>query len=249
MEPRAYKEMAGIQERHWWHRARRDILEKLLKRYAPSGDPAVLEIGCGPGGNLSMLSGFGPVTAVEPFPDAAAYAAELCREKQVKLRLAVGDGFNLPLPSERYSVVCLLDVLEHVDQDEELLKEALRVLRPGGILLATVPAHPWLFGIQDEVSQHKRRYTRRTFNRLLQTAEHSTTVAMGGFNFFLFPAIALGKLILKRLPRPPKNENNVTLGPLDGLLYWIFRMERPFLPTFGFPTGVSYFAVVRKEVP
>ncbi|PNB53208.1 SAM-dependent methyltransferase, partial [Pseudomonas sp. FW305-130] len=144
---------------HWWYRARRDILADYLARegHLPA-DARILEIGCGTGHNLPMLSAFGSVEAIEIDPAARAIASE-------RLGKPVGAA---PLPEltgvERgaYDLIAVLDVVEHIEDDVAALKAMGECLKPGGKILIAVPAHQWLWSAHDVVNHHHRRYSKAT---------------------------------------------------------------------------------------
>ncbi|RKI32995.1 class I SAM-dependent methyltransferase, partial [Corallococcus sp. AB049A] len=138
--------MAAHDSTHWWYRARRDILHDYLQRFGELPEHArILEIGCGTGHNLPMLSQFGEVEAIEIDPAARAIASE-------RLGRAVGTA-PLPIlpdvPRGSYDLIAVLDVVEHIENDVAALKAMRDCLAPGGKILITVPAHPWMWSAHD----------------------------------------------------------------------------------------------------
>ena len=192
-----YAEYFEVEDRHWWFLGRRRILLSLLARHLPETEHErrIVDVGCGTGTMLQQLSRFGRVQGADGDPEAIRF----CRERGLPdielIRLPV-----LPFDDAAFDLLTLLDVLEHVDEDFETLQSIHRVLKPGGTLLLAVPAFRFLWGQQDEISLHKRRYVVGEIRELLTRAGFEI-VKLSYFNTFLFPFIA-GIRVLR--PFPPR---------------------------------------------
>ncbi len=239
MERVVYDRMAELDKRHWWYVARREILAELIRRrIALPPDPRILEIGCGTGHNLVMLERFGRVDGIEIDPTARGLAS-------LRLGRPVMDA---PLPAlsgveeGAYDLVALLDVLEHVDADREALESMARKLRPGGRILITVPAHPWMWSAHDVVNHHKRRYTRRTLKAVVAAAGLKLDL-LSWFNSLLFPLAAAARLV-GRLTGKDDSDDKLPPGPVNRLFEGIFGLERYAIGRLPFPPGVSLVAIV-----
>jgi SAM-dependent methyltransferase len=146
--------------------------------------------------------------------------------------------------------VTALDVIEHVDDDRAALHEVLRVLRPGGSFLVAVPAYRFLWGRQDDINLHKRRYLARELRERL-TSTGFEVVRLSYINAVLFPAIASVRLVRHLLPKPEKLESDFSFPaprPLNFLLGHVFGAERFAVRQFDLPFGVSIMALARKPV-
>ncbi len=131
MQPELYQQMRELEDRHWWFRGRRRIVSSLLATLALPHNAKLLDLGCGTGGNLEMLSGFGAVTGVELDADAAGLARR--RGHAPILRGRLPD--QLPLADASFHCVTMLDVLEHIQQDAASLATVNRLLLPRGQVL------------------------------------------------------------------------------------------------------------------
>ena len=158
MERAVFDRMAELDQDHWWFLARRRILDALIGRVVRPGEQArILEVGCGTGHNLAMLGRFGKVEACELDRSRAGAGASKRLGRKVKdARLPDLSMFE----RNGYDLVALLDVLEHVPDDIGSLRAIHRRLKPGGALLVTVPANPWMWSAHDVAHHHFRRYTR-----------------------------------------------------------------------------------------
>ena len=239
MERIVYDRMAELDSRHWWYRARREILADLIRRRIPLPDkPRILEIGCGTGHNLVMLKRFGSVDAIEIDSAARAIASQ-------RLGRAVMDA---PLPAltgvedRAYDLIAILDVLEHVDEDREALQSMARKLKPGGRILIAVPAHPWMWSAHDVVNHHKRRYTRRTLRAVVEAAGLRLEM-MSWFNSLLFPLAAAARFAGK-VRRKDDSDDKLPPKPVNALFEAIFGLERYAIGRLPFPPGVSLVAIV-----
>jgi SAM-dependent methyltransferase len=235
-----------LEGEHWWFRARRVVLRDLLAQLKWPQRPRILEIGVGPGYNL-----------VEVYPPDACL--EGVEPDQGLARLAAKRGpaavFQAPidqLPPEiqdrSYDGITMFDVLEHIQDDGGALQIVRRKLRPGGRIVLAAPAYNWLWGQQDIVNQHCRRYTLRILRDKLQAANF-TIERMTYFNTFLFPPIAAVRLAARLTHRRPAEEGDFIYvrRPSNAALFTLFASERGFLRYFDFPFGVSVFAAARKE--
>jgi SAM-dependent methyltransferase len=242
MERIVYDRMAELDSRHWWYRARRTILATLIERkLALPPEPRILEIGCGTGHNLEMLARFGRADGIEIDPAARALAAE-------RLGRPIGDA---PLPAltgvedGAYDLVAILDVLEHVEEDREALESIARKLRPGGRILITVPAHPWMWSAHDEVNHHKRRYTRATLRKVVTEAGLRLDM-MSWFNSLLFPLAAAAR-VAGRIIGKEDSDDAMPPKPVNGLFEAVFGLERHLVGRLPLPPGVSLVAIVSKD--
>ena len=237
MERVVYDRMAELDEVHWWYRARRDVLAALIARRIPLPEGArILEIGCGTGHNLAMLGRFGRVDAIEV--DAAARAIAAARLGRTVMDAPLP---GLPGIERAYDLIAALDVVEHLDDDRAALAAMAGRLRPGGRVLITVPAFPWMWSAHDEINHHKRRYTRRTLREAIGDAGLRLE-ALSWFNSLLFPVAAAAR-IAGRIAGRDDSDDALPPPMLNRALEATFGLERYAIGRLPFPPGVSLAAV------
>lgn len=246
MEPDLYDFFYRTEEAHWWFRARRAVVGSILERVYPEGELEIADVGCGTGGMAPLLARFGRVTGV----DESVQAREYCARRGLPRVLGLHEWERA---GAHYDLVTAFDVLEHVEDDVNFLKRIRARLRPGGRLLLTVPAHPFLWGPFDEMNHHQRRYLRGSLRRSLVFAgfevERSTY-----YNMFLFPPMAVVRLTEKLLrPEPdpsdlrPLLERWFRIGRANGFLEAVMSAERHWLVHRNLPLGSSLLAVGRNH--
>src|SRR5436853_1031794 len=184
MQQHTYSIMYEVEEHHWWFVGRRRIIERFVAaacRDLGKLKPRILDVGCGTGANLQMLAQHGAAEGVDVSPEAL----EFCRARELS-KVKLGPAEALPFEDASFDLVTGLDVVEHLDDDVAGLNEIRRVLRPGGRALLFVPAFMFLWGVQDDISHHRRRYTRAELTRAIKraglTVERST---YANISFFL----------------------------------------------------------------
>jgi SAM-dependent methyltransferase len=244
VDAQAYSLAADTEDEHWWYRGRRAILRSVLDRYAPPSSPSrtILEVGCGNGGNLPLLTAYGQAYAVEMDDATRARASRRAVARVEKGWLPDG----LPFGDRRFDLIAALDVLEHVDDDRAALKALHDRLMPEGLLIVTVPAYGWLWGWRDEFSKHKRRYARPSLTASLSEAGLDVTYS-SYFNTLLFPfAVVYGKLE-ELLFRSAYQALSVPPTPVNRVLAAIFGLERLFIPRVAFPYGLSILICARRR--
>ena len=243
MEPHTYAIMREVEDQHWWYVGRRRIIASWVEgvcREIGKRRPRILDVGCGTGANLQMLAEFGVAEGV----DVSAEALDFCRARGLG-RVRQGAAESLPYEDAQFDLVTGLDVVEHLDDDVAGLSEMFRVLRPGGRALLFVPAFMFLWGVQDEVSHHRRRYTLAELKERLGTA--GLTVERASYaNITFFAPILLGRFIMRVTGLRPASENNINIGALNGFLGRILGSERWWLRKMSFPFGVSAMCVARR---
>lgn len=234
MDRIVHDRMAAHDSTHWWYRARRDILSDYIARYADLPKQArILEIGCGTGHNLPMLSRFGTVDAIEIDDASRAIASE-------RLGRAVGDAPLPELPGiERhsYDMVAVLDVVEHIEDDVAALRAMAECLKPGGKILIAVPAHQWLWSAHDVVNHHHRRYSKKTLTTAM-TRAGLRPAKMRWFNSLLFPLAAAAR-VAGRITGRDDSDDSPPPAPVNALFERIFRLERHLVGRVPMTPGVS----------
>lgn len=240
MDRHVYDRMREIEADHWWFAARREILADQIARLALPPAAEILEVGCGAGGNLGMLAGFGRVQAIEPDEQSRAHAAR----DGVIVRGGLLPG-GLPSFETAFDLVAAFDVIEHVDEDAASVAALAALLKPGGAFIATVPAYQWMWSRHDLAHHHKRRYAIGRVCRLFVDAGLPIEKA-SYFNSLLFPPIAGVRLAQRAFGMAGAEDDSMPPAPLNGLLRRIFELERPILAHGSLPFGVSILIVARR---
>lgn len=241
MERTVYDRMHELESGHWWFVARRKVIAALIDRHLHrKSDAAILEAGCGSGGNLLMLGQFGQVDAFEYDATARRHAAEKAR---IDVRFgALPD--DLPFDDRRYDLIGLFDVLEHIEADTASLAALRDRLSDRGVILVTVPAFPWLWSRHDERHHHFRRYTRSSLAKVAGAAGLKVRYA-SYFNFFLFP-LAVTARGLKRLTGSDTPDDTMPAPLVNATLTRIFGIERHLVGRIRLPVGLSLAAILEK---
>ncbi len=246
MQQHTYSIMHRVEETHWWFVGRRKIIESFLERVCTgqAKEPVreslnILDVGCGTGANLEMLSRFGNAEGV----DVSAEALEFCRARGLR-QVKQGAAEALPYEDDSFDVVTGLDVVEHLDDDVAGLKEMRRVLRADGRAVLFVPAFMFLWGVQDDISNHRRRYTMAGLKEAVRKAGFEVERA-SYVNLSFFAPIFFGRLLMRVTGLRPASENNITIGALNGVMGKLFGAERFLLRNLNFPFGVSIICVLR----
>ena len=237
-----------MEDVHWWFVGRRRILLSILNQYLGAGATngrQILDVGCGTGTMLTHLARFGAARGADMDLEAVGY----CHDRGLQ-QVTQSRADSLPFEKDTFDLVTALDVVEHIDDDLGALREMRRVIKPGGLLLLTVPAYRFLWGRQDDINLHKRRYVARELRNRLQTAGFEVE-RLTYMNSILFPAIAAIRLVRHILPDPPKLESDFAFPapqPLNVLLGAVFGSERYALTRFDIPFGVSIMALARRPL-
>jgi SAM-dependent methyltransferase len=244
MQQHTYAIMDEVEGSHWWFVGRRAILEEFLRQIIQNPkskiqNPKILDVGCGTGANLEMLSQFGTAEGVDVSDDAL----EFCHRKGLSAQKGLAE--TLPFDDETFDLTTALDVVEHLDDDIGGLKEMSRVTKKGGYSLIFVPAFMWLWGVQDDISNHRIRYTKTQIVERLKKAGYTIERATYA-NWTFFAPILAGRTFMKLTGIKPASENNVNVSALNGIFGKLFGAERFWLRNFDFPFGVSIVIVARK---
>lgn len=251
MQENAYRQFLELERTHWWFRGRRSVYFGLLEHHLNGTRPKrVLDLGCGYGGFLQGLSEHGE----RVFPsDISLESLGHCSDRGFPAG-AVSSGYALPYRDGAFDLVCLFDAIEHIPDDERVMREVARVLAPGGHVLVTVPAYQFLYANNDRIAQHQRRYTRGMVRRVFEQAGLEVRRNTHS-NVFLFPLILPTVLVLKALeallPRKVDSDHTNLSWPIPefvhDLLHGVFRAELPFSRRFNWPAGHSIAAIASKS--
>lgn len=239
MDRDVYDRMAQHDATHWWYVARRRILAGLIADHIrPASGSRILEVGCGTGHNFEMLGQFGAVDAIE-IDDGARAVAEARLGRPI---------LTAPLPAltgianATYDMIALLDVLEHIEDDRASLTSLHRKLSPGGKILLTVPANPWMWSAHDRAHHHHRRYTKAGLAQIVEQAGLKIDL-ISHFNTLLFPVAAAARLVGK-LAGKTSSDDQMPAAPVNSVLTQIFGLERHLVGRVPLPAGVSIVAIL-----
>jgi len=204
---------------HWWWRAREEMLVELLRERQPAGAwGSILDVGCGNGLFFDRLSEFGDVEGVE-------FSAELVDPQSPHAaRIRIGPFDASFQPGKLYSLILMLDVLEHLDAPAEALRHALRLLDPRGMVVITVPAFLALWTSHDVLNQHRTRFTKSSL-RSVAAAAGMKILAERYFFHWMFPAKLAARAAEKLMGAKPAVPH-VPAKWLNRTLYGISRTEQ-----------------------
>ena len=230
----------------WFHGRKRIVESVLRRRLRESAARDILSVGCGPASGLEWLFPFagpqGTVTGLDVEPSHATPCLE-------GVSFSVGRMEDPLLQNRHFDVVLALDVLEHLDNDATGLRQAVGPLKPGGFLMITVPAFPFLWGGQDVVSEHRRRYTKQTLTALLERGG-LRDFRVTYFNTLLFPvaaAIRTARRLGGHANRSRSDFEGSHPGLLNNALACIFSAERHLINRVPMPVGVSLMATYQDK--
>jgi len=242
MREELYGEIFAAEQEHWWFVGRQRIVLHLLEHYLPrnSGTPCkVADLGCGCGMMLLRLSEkYEPVGV-----DGSRHAIEFALRRGVTAKLGALPE-DVPLSRESYDAVLMLDVLEHLKYDRASVEVAASLLKAGGILICTVPAHMWLWTKFDEDHHHFRRYSRRQF-RSLFAAPSIRLELLSHLNAIMFAPAAMWRILATKVFERDR-ARYLKLPPFNSVLSSMFAFERRLLGKVPMPLGLSFIAVARK---
>lgn len=242
------------EDRHAWFAGRtRAILKYLDAEVGPhqAGQARrVLDIGSGAGNMAHHLAHYGHVTGLDVHPRPLAVAG------QRGLDACQGLGDGLPFADDSFDLVALLDTIEHIPDEFGVLREVLRVLKPGGKALITVPAFMWLWSYNDEVNAHQRRYTAPELRQKLEISGLRVT-RLSYNNFFLFPVIAGLRMLRPEKPQLASPhltqdedvyqvEMEAIPEPANSILHAVGWVEAELLERVELPVGISVICVAEK---
>jgi 2-polyprenyl-3-methyl-5-hydroxy-6-metoxy-1,4-benzoquinol methylase len=192
----SFAKLAEVEDGHFWFEERNNLISWAMKKYAPNCR-SFLEVGCGTGFVLRRIAEEFPqasMTAVEYYEEALPFARQRCPRAAIKQ----ADITNLSFDGG-FDVVGCFDVLEHIPDDLEALRNLKKALKPSGLLLISVPQHMWLWSDIDELSCHRRRYTREELAAKVASVGLRTILATS------FVSLPMPLMLLRRLR---KNESS-----------------------------------------
>jgi SAM-dependent methyltransferase len=249
LDQSAYAVASRVEGTHWWFVGRRKLFRKIIQELDLGPNARILDVGSETGSNLRLLQslGFSEILGL----DREKTAIDFCVQKGLPKVLG-GDACDLPFKDDSFELVLATDILEHIEDDSKAVDEIVRVLVPGGRAIFTVPRFAFLWGIQDELSQHKKRYEYQQFKKLIHDSP-LIDIEISCFNFILFLPILLVRQTISFLGLKVKNENNINSVWLNMIFKAIFfldiRVARRISSLFGaIIPSVSLLAVARKPI-
>lgn len=253
MDATYYQEYFDLERKHWWFRARKEIIRGHLSKILPKNKSLnILNIGVSTGHSSEMLSEFGEVTSIEYDKDCIEFT-----KTKIDLPILEGSILELPFEDKTFDVVCAFDVIEHVENDQKAIDEMIRVSKIGATLMVTVPAFMFLWSPHDEVNHHFRRYHKKQLMNLFPNKKNF--IFHSYFNFWTFFLIAPIRLLINLFPKSiDKREGSGSdfsspLGAhpwIQKILYTVFKSELFFLNKgISFPFGISILSSWKNEKP
>lgn len=250
-DPSCFDALAEVEEKHFWFRARTLVISTLVRQITADLPPGyrVLEVGCGTGNILRALEQAcpaGSVTGMDLHREGLSYA-----RRRSSCRLLQADIHRPPFTGA-FDVIGAFDVLEHLPDDARVLRDLEAMLKPGGALLVTVPAHPSLWSYFDEYSHHCRRYTRADLRYKLRNSGYQIEY-LTEYMAAIFPLMYVARKLAgiraghDRDVRQLAARDLKVVPVLNDLLAHVFSSEARWIARrHKMPFGASLVAIARK---
>ncbi len=243
MEKDFYKTYFALEEDNWWFRVRRNLIFDLLIKYKVPKTAKIFDFGCGSGYTVGCLQKLGYDASGS---DISAEAIEFGLSKGTR-NIAVAQRGEIRPPEGSFDLILALDVIEHIQDDSGAIRAIERALRPGGMAIITVPAYQWLWGVQDDVAHHFRRYTAGSFAKVLKQNSKLKIIRKTYFNTFLFPLVAFVRILSKWFNlKERESDFDINSTWLNAIFFHIFNLEIKILKHMSFLFGISILAVIQK---
>ncbi len=219
MDAQEYANLERVEQDHWYYAGKRELVRRWLARLGrPQAGDVLLDCGAGTGRFAAEMAKSCRVLALDDHEESLAL---LRRRLPAESVLALGPT-GIPLPDGGVTIITALDVLEHIQDDVSALAEMRRVLKPGGVLVATVPAGMELWSDWDVGLHHHRRYSRATLGALFDPQAWDV-VTLHYTNTLVYPAVWLVRKVARRKqPGGARAEDSVPWGPVNRVLRWLF---------------------------
>jgi SAM-dependent methyltransferase len=239
------------EDSHWWFASRTRALLGLLDKESPNGDQRILDVGCGAGNMIHHLSRYGSVVGI----DSNSIPLKIAHQRGYDARLAEAE--DMPFDAKSFDLVTALDVIEHCENDLQILRECYRVCTDDGLIAITVPAFQWLWTNNDVINDHKRRYSKSDLREKVTEAGF-TVERLTYNNFFIFPLAAALLVARRRSEREPELatpstdedayqvEMEPTSRPVNALLTAVGWLEATILRFTDLPLGTSLICIAHK---
>lgn len=241
MKKYLYKDLYQEEDRHWWHQAKRKIINEILNQFLPSKKLRIIDIGCGTGKNIESLAKFGKVWGVDTSREAIKY----CKKRGIKYVIK-GDAEKTTLPSKKFDIATLLDLLEHTD-DNKVLQETFRILKPNGYALITVPALPWMWSQWDVILHHKRRYTKKSLKVVLKRNNFRIIRISYMYSFLILPSLFVRFIKSTFQKKEYSSDFSLSNPIINTTLGKIASFERYFIKRGLVPIGLSLIVLAQKK--
>ena len=234
--------MYQLEDSYWWFLGRHNLVLAFLKStFGHRKDLTILDIGCGTGAMSQKLAAYGQVVSA----DFSPLALEFSRKRGLT-DLCTADAMRLPFREGSFDLIVALDILEHLPDDEAALKEFQRILKPGGRVIATVPAYQSLWSGHDVALMHFRRYLSSDVRSRFTDAKlkiERLSYAMT----FLFPIVWLVRRVFSNKNAPPKASLVHVPGIANKILVWLLSCENAIIRFVSLPFGVTVFCMAQKD--
>lgn len=232
-----YKDyVSGYKSQYFWFKAKKKLLHILLSKIPIHQNQNILDIGAGTGDDICILNKFGKVHVL----DCNQMALDLIPNESIATK-TVGDACNLPYKDNTFDIVVALDVLEHIEDDNQAITEIHRVLKSNGFFIFTVPAYQKLYSAHDKYLGHVRRYNKKLIKNRLSLFKKIT---LGSWLFFLLPCAIIDRTLHKKQHHTLEEK---TSRFVNNLFYFIMSIEN-FLIKHGirFPCGLTIYGIYQK---
>ena len=244
MDNNEYQKLYKFENFYWWHIGRKQIIQTLLSKIRLKTNSRILDAGCGTGGNMRILAQFGNVIGIDNSPEAIKFCKKRGFEN-IQLKNIENTGFS----DNSFDLIVALDLLEHLDNDVEVLKEFHRVLKKDGYILISVPAYQFLWSEHDVAVHHKRRYSMKEINKCLLKANFQIIRKTFAITFIV-PIVFIYRIIPKIFSgfKQQKSSDYVILPSfVNNFFIFLLSIEAFLLKYINFPFGISIMCIVKKN--